>query len=208
MGRQIPDKDKQIKLSFSPDHMRKVLSIFDHPEDLVLVHPGVGWESKTFPVEYWNAIIKGLQNRGYKVGIIGKNMNKERELLTTHSYLDVDATGCVDFRDKLNLKELFALISKAKTLITNDSAPVHIAGAFDNNIVLIPTCKHPDYILPFRQGRKEYKSVALYKKIMDEDAIYQDGGESFVAVKEVPKGHTIWEYLPEVEDVLNAVDNF
>jgi ADP-heptose:LPS heptosyltransferase len=100
------------------------------------------------------------------------------------------------------------LISKAKTLITNDSAPVHIAGAFDNNIVLIPTCKHPDYILPFREGRKEYKSVALYKKIMDEDAIYQDGGESFVAVKEVPKGHTIWEYLPEVEDVLNAVDNF
>lgn len=208
MGRQIPDKDKHIKLTFKQEHLDKVTAIYNNPEKLVLVHPGVGWESKTFPVEYWNSIIKGLLGRGYEVGIIGKNMNKERELLTTHSYLDVDATGCVDFRDKLNLKELFALISKAKTLITNDSAPVHIAGAFDNNIVLIPTCKHPDYILPFREGRKEYKSVALYKKIMDEDAIYQDGGESFVAVKEVPKGHTIWEYLPEVEDVLNAVDNF
>ena len=208
LGMQLPDKDKQIKLTYEPKHLEKVLSIHEHPEDLVLVHPGVGWESKTFPVEYWNNLIKGLQERGVEVGIIGKNMNAERQLLDSHTYLEVDSSGCVDFRDNLNLKELFALISKAKILITNDSAPVHVAGAFDNYIILIPTCKNPDFILPFRNGSKQYKAVALYKRLMETDAISQGEMDSFVAVKEIPSGHTMMDYLPEIEDVLNQVDRF
>jgi len=208
LGRQLPDKEKQIKLTYKPEHLEKILSICDYPEELVLVHPGVGWESKTFPVEYWNQIIKGLKENGHKVGIIGRNMNVERQLLTSHTYLDVDTTGCVDFRDKLNLKELFALISKCKTLVTNDSAPVHVAGAFDCNIVLIPTCKNPDFIMPFRNGSKHYKAKALYKKLMEDDAIFQGDTDSFMAVKEVPQGHKIEEYLPDVEEIIETVNAF
>ena len=63
-----------------------------------------------------------------------------------------------------------ALISLAKMTITNDSSPVHIAGAFDNWLIVIPTAKHPDHILPFRKDEngnvhQYYKTRALYKKL-------------------------------------------
>lgn len=207
LGRQLPDSDKQIKLSFTEQDMEKVLSIYSQPEELVLVHAGVGWESKTFPVEYWNSIISELQSEGFKVGLIGRDMKFEQHV-TSHTYQPVITEGCVDFRDKLSIKELFALVSKAKILISNDSMPVHVAGAFDNHIILIPTCKHPDHIMPFRNGSKRYKSTALYKKLMEDDCYYTgDNGEVWVA-KDIPKGHLIQEYLPEVEEVIETVKQF
>lgn len=202
LGRQLTDQEKQIKLSFTQKDRDKVCEIYSNPEELVLVHPGVGWDSKTFPVEYWNKIISGLKEAGFKVGIIGKNVND------AHKVLSVDADGCVDFRDKLSIKELFALISKSKILISNDSAPIHIAGAFDNHIILIPTCKHPDHILPYRNGNKHYKARALYKKLMLDDSFQpKNAGEVYVA-KDIPNGHTIDEYLPEVEEVIATVKQF
>jgi ADP-heptose:LPS heptosyltransferase len=202
LGRQLSDAEKQIKLSYSDDDLKNVLKIYNKPEELVLVHPGVGWASKTFPVEYWNEIIKSLLGEGYKVGIIGKNVNEQ------HKVLDVSVEGCVDYRDKLSLKELFALISKAKVLVSNDSAPIHIAGAFDNYIILIPTCKHPDHIMPYRNGSKYYKAKALCKKLMLDDS-YQpkNAGEVYVA-KDIPSGHTIDEYLPEVGEVIETIKQF
>jgi len=203
LGRQLPDEDKQIQLSYHQKHLQEVLDICEYPESLVLVHPGIGWESKNFPLKYWQDIIDGLVADGQKVGIIGKRISD------AHGVLEVDATDCIDFRDKLSLNGLVALISKAKTLVSNDSAPIHIAGAFENNIVLIPTCKHPDHILPFRHGNKNYKTKALYKKLMEEENSYFGGDITDVWVaKYVPKGHKIEEYLPDVEDVIDAVSNF
>lgn len=206
VGRMLPDKDKEIWLSFEHKHLWEVLALCPYPDDLVLVHPGVGWETKTFPVEYWQQIIDGLLDAGLKVGIIGKR--GEEVLGVTHSVLEVDASGCIDFRDKLSLKGLFALISRARTLITNDSAPVHIAGAYDNNIILIPTCKHPDHILPYRNGGKYYKAKALYKKLTEDDTTFSNlAGDIFIA-KYIPKGHTIHDYLPDVEEVIETAIKF
>lgn len=203
LGRDLPDKDKQIRLSYKDEHLDEVLAICENPDDLVLVHPGIGWESKTFPVEYWQSIIDGLITSGQKVGIIGKRIND------AHGVLEVDATHCIDFRDKLSLKGLVALISMAKTLVSNDSAPIHIAGAFDNNILLIPTCKHPDHLLPIRHGNKYFKAKALYKKLMEEENSYFGGDITDVWVaKYIPKGHSITEYLPDVEEVIETINNF
>jgi hypothetical protein len=203
LGRVLPDTEKQISLAYEDSHLSEVLAVCEDPENLVLVHPGIGWESKTFPVEYWQKIIDGLIASGQKVGIIGKRMND------VHGVLEVDASKCIDFRDKISLKALFALIDSAKTLISNDSAPIHIAGAFDNNIVLIPTCKHPDNIMPYRNGSKYYKAKALYKKLMEEENSYFGGDITDVWIaKYVPDGHSILEYLPDVEEVIKTVNSF
>ena len=202
VGRQLPDVDKQIKLSFSTEDVNKVYEICDDPHELVLVHPGVGWETKTFPVTYWQKIIDELVMNGFKVGIIGKKVDDK------HCVLEVDASECVDFRDKLNIKELFALISMSKILISNDSAPIHIAGAFDNYIIIIPTAKHPDLIMPWRNGNKYYKAKALYKKLIEDDVPYEAEAGSIWIAKDLPKGHIIDEYLPDVEDVILTAIEF
>jgi hypothetical protein len=202
LGQQLPDDDKEIRLTYEPEHLKEARDICPTLENLVLVHPGIAWVSKTFPIEYWQSIIDGLKAEGFEVGIIGKDVKE------SHGVLPVNAEGCVDFRNKLSMKGLFALIDKAKTLISNDSAPIHIAGAFDNNIILIPTCKHPDHILPFRNRSKDYKTKALYKKVMEGDNLFNmDANEVWIA-KDIPKGHTIEEYLPEVGEVIETTKQF
>jgi FkbM family methyltransferase len=85
-------------------------------------------------------------------------------------------------------------------LISNDSVPVHIAGAFDNQILLIATCRHPDYILPYRKGSKTYKTFAFKKKLtIDEWDLSPT--RIFKESADVVKG-SILDYIPAPEEVV------
>lgn len=163
--RQLPATQKTIKLEFSEEDKSSILKLVGDTKKAVIVHAGDSWKSKALPLDVWQSYVDILK-KDYKVILIGKTIKKNEELNITKdaSYLNICSEGCLDLRDKLNLKQLFALISICPVLLSNDSAPVHIAGAFDNWIGLIPTCKHPDYVLPFRKGNQFYKAKALWKK--------------------------------------------
>lgn len=159
LHRTLPVSCKQIKLEVYKKDLEQLNFLIKNPEDYIIVHPGRHWQSKTMPVEYWQEIINKL-SESCKVVIIGKD-EKTRGVLNV-----VCPENAIDLRNLLDLGTLIALISKAKMLVSNDSAPIHIAGAFDNWIALIPTCKHPDHVLPYRNnGNPYYKALALYKKL-------------------------------------------
>jgi lipopolysaccharide biosynthesis glycosyltransferase len=163
LRRTLPNSDKQIRLTVELEDIASLVNTVGirNLADLILVHPGRGWASKTLPPEYWQGIIDGLVEKGLPVAVIGKYVSEEQGLV------DVQCPeGVLDLRNLLTLKELIALISQAKVLVSNDSSPIHIAGAFDGWIVLLPTCKHPDHVLPFRHGRQDYKTLALYDKLV------------------------------------------
>jgi hypothetical protein len=199
MRRILPEDEKQIRLEVNYEELSSVMDTLKtlNLKDFVLVHPGKHWSSKTFPTEYWQEVIDELQAAGEKVVIIGKDLGG-------NGVLDVIAReGMIDTRDLLELGELIALISQAKVVISNDSAPVHIAGAFDNWIILIPTCKHPDHVFPWRNGVKTYKTKALHKRLVIDDidsAPTQVHGQT---AEFLPRD--IYEYLPDVEDIVEAV---
>jgi len=207
MGRQLTNEQKQIHLQYCDDDLNEVKKIYDKPEELVLIHPGRGWETKTFPVTWWEEVIRGIRAAGMKVGLIGKEVNDQ------HGYVPVNCEVDVDFRDKISVKGMIALIAHSPLLITNDSVPVHIAGAFDNKIILLPSCKHPDRILPYRNGTQYYKAKALFKKILDDDHVvtptsmigWKMGGWQIGTFK---PGHTIGEYIPEPKQVIEEAFNF
>ena len=198
LRRTLPNKDKSIILKVKKEWLRDVESICGKDlENLVLVHAGKHWESKTFPVKWWQDVVDGLQKAGKRVCLIGKN-DLSRGVLPV-----IARKGMIDARDLLSLEELIALISKAKVLLSNDSAPIHLAGAFDNHIVLIPSCKHPDHIIPYRNGMLTYKSKALYKRLVLDDTpsapteIHGSSGQ-FI--------YKDWSvYLPEVKDVISEI---
>ena len=188
LNRQLPLKDREIHLEVTDDL----------PEDtnLILVHPGKGWETKTFPVDWWQKVVDGLTEKGFRVGIIGKEVSEE------HGYVPITCPeNGVDFRDKQTLQQFINLISKAPMVITNDSAPVHIAGAFDNNILLIPTCKHPDVIMPYRKGQQYYKAAAVYKDLIPDVTSGRATDLTGWQLSSL-KGKSITEYLPEPEEVI------
>jgi hypothetical protein len=202
--RMIPFEDKEIKLQVEPKDYQildKILGDDYDYSNLVLVHPGKSWQSRTFPVDWWNSVTEELILRGHNVGVIGKYVDE------TLGVLDIDIKdGMYDFRNILELGELFALIEKSEVLITNDSSPVHIAGAFDNWIVLIPTSRHPEHLLAPRKGDRYRKTIVSYKELMDQP---DDAVPTMFHGKicnDVPEGRTINDFIPEPKTLVDEIE--
>jgi len=199
LKRILPNKDKQIKLppvkKSEIQGLQKKLDV--DLKELVLVHAGRHWPSKTFPVEWWQSVIDTLSADKKQVCLIGKEDD-------TRGTVDVSInSSMIDTRDGLTLRELIILTSQAKVLISNDSAPIHIAGAFNNHIILIPTCKHPDHLLPYRKGSQSYRSAALYKKLM---CYEYDSAPTHVGGSSADYVTGEWnDYLPEPEEIVDYV---
>jgi len=174
MKRMLPAQDKKLSFKVNKKDYRNLYDLINKEdlEDLIVVHAGRHWDTKTFPDKYWQDIVNLLAEKGKKICLIGKDEKGDPPDYKAGARGTVDVicpSNAIDLRNKLNLGELGALLSKAKVLISNDSAPIHLAGAFDNWIVLIPSCKHPDHILPYRNGNTSYKTLSIYKKlILDE----------------------------------------
>lgn len=143
---QLPIADREIKLVPSEADFETVRGHLGSLLRQVVIHPGKHWQSKTFPCEFWNAVINELVNYRVKPILIGGSADDNR---TT---VDVDASNCLDLRDKLSLMESVALLQTSKVLLTNDSAPLHMAASGDNWIGFVATCKHADFITHWRNG--------------------------------------------------------
>lgn len=203
MQRMLPLADREIKLHVTDEARTKVKTLLGNIniKKVVAVHAGKSWQTKTFPLLWWQEVVDGLSGAGYTVCLFGKST----------SPVPGDATGVVpvvcppggiDLRDKLTVGELFALLEAAPVLLTNDSSPVQIAGGFDNWIVMIATIKYPELVFPYRKGSTGYKTKALYKKLMAEE-IFNTLDLSKVSV-DFPVAD--WApYLPEPAEVIREI---
>lgn len=202
--RMLPLKDREIRLRPNATDRERLNTRTQGIDmsNVVLVHAGQSWASKTLPLPWWQEVVNLLAKEGLTVCLIGKG----------HSSVEGDKTGLVpvvcppsgmDLRDTLELGELFALMEAAPVLLTNDSSPVQLAGAFDNWIVMLATCKHPDLVFPYRKGSTQYKTKALYKRLLADDILGEPvNGETMhvdVPVADWPV------YLPEPEVVAKEV---
>jgi hypothetical protein len=170
------------------------------PERLVLVHPGRGTPPKTFPADVWQSYVDSLASAGYAVAVIGKQMAAEKGVVA------FDRSKCIDLVDRLNLEELIALVSKARVLVSNDSGPVQIAGAFENWIGLIPTLRHPEHALPWRRGAQFWRASSLERKPLYNDYLHRPSGGSQPALGACSEAR-LRECLPEPAAILEFVNS-
>lgn len=200
--RTIPHEEKTVRMRLDPKDVKSVLNMVPNKKKdkpMVLIHAGKWWPSKTLPLEWWQEVVDKLSEK-LTVGLIGKTLSDEQ------GFQDVECpSDGFDFRDVTTLGELIGLISLSKVLITNDSSPLHIAGAFDNWIVTIPTCKHPDHILPFRNGIQTYKTKVLYKKLLLDDLEIRHTEYRPDTIDKIPTGKTLYDYIPDVDEVVKSV---
>lgn len=160
---------------------------------MVLVHPGRSWQSKTFPAAWWSDVIRRLLLRGAKVAVIGKNYADD-DFRGTVPGLEL-AADVVDLRDKLTVPELIASIERAGVLISNDSSPVHIAGAFETPVVMISTAKYPEFVWPHRAAGL---SVSMGRTIKDPQIVVGLTGE---LTMHQCRPDELQDVLPEPRDV-------
>lgn len=138
--RQLPMEKRRIRFKEKPCGV--VL-----PKNTIVIHAGKsGWKSKDAPREFWFDIILGLQNVGFPVAMIGqRDWSTIKEGYGAHYFEQADFN-----LTNLPLAETADVIRQGWFLLSNDSMPVHLAGAYDNHIGLITIAKRPELILPYR----------------------------------------------------------
>jgi heptosyltransferase-3 len=101
----------------------------------VLVHPGSRWQFKCWPAERAASLIDDLERRGERVVISGAPDARERELVA--DILARTRAKPIDLCGRLGLKELSALVARARLFIGVDSVPMHIAAAMGTPVVAL-----------------------------------------------------------------------
>lgn len=154
LGKMLPPEWKRYKLATTTEDYSELEGLKpgkDENGKYIAVHPGTGWPSKTFPVKWWEEVIERLIESGRTPVLFGKDCGQVDEW--NHGTLKLKyPTGAIDLRNKLTVGGMMALIERCPALLTNDSAPVHIAGAFDNWIFFASTVKPDELVLPYRHG--------------------------------------------------------
>lgn len=206
LQRVLPLPDKVIRLDVQDkdnEELDEVLDGFDLTK-AVLMHPGRHWESKSFPIEWWQGVVDEI-SKDILVCLIGTDDHNNRGAYQLNL-----PDNSINLIDRTSIGTLIAAVSRSPVLFSNDSSPIHIAGGFDNWILVVPTCKHPDHILPFRKGpdgivSNYHKAVAMYKRLTLDDCdqrptTWIEGGAT------AEKKKDDWEmYLPTVEEACEKI---
>lgn len=155
LRQQLPIAEKEL-LSVQPrPKIPGLIDLAARADEHVFVHAGRHWESKTFPKDWWDDVLKAIKMMGKTPVLIGANTDDNR------GTVDVDVTGCLDLRNQTTVSQTIWLLQRVKVLLTNDSAPLHLAATSDPTelqtgqtwIGFVATCKHPDYIQHWRKGQ-------------------------------------------------------
>lgn len=147
---QLPVEEKVIWLSPEAPPFKEAEELYNMTRKGPVIHPGKHWQSKTFPKKFWDEVIEHLVDRGLTPILIGANADDNR------GTVDVTTEGCVDLRNKLSINDSCWLLGHATVLLTNDSAPLHMAaGSGGAWIGYIATCKHPDMITHWRRNQND-----------------------------------------------------
>ncbi len=127
------DKDliRKINLFFTKDDEKLINGVLeaysvDNTKKIVVINPVSAWPTKRWPKEYYKDLASMLEQNGFLVILIGTQKD-----INTGEFIKNNKKNIVNLMGQTNLKELFAVISKANLLISNDSSPVHIASAYN-----------------------------------------------------------------------------
>jgi hypothetical protein len=194
LGRELPEGDKTPRLRADEKALASLRAKLqpDTPEHMVLLHPGRGRESDTFPADFWRACADMLHHSGLKIAIIG-------ERKADFAVIDFDTASGLNLVGKLSLPETIALVSKAPVLVANDSAAIAIAGAFEGWIGLVAPSREAECILHDRHG-----SPFWHAKVLERSPRYRDADDPFVQATS-DLAARMREALPTPEQVLEFV---
>jgi heptosyltransferase-2 len=127
------------ELFLSVDDKRKIDCLFyeykiNDSHKIISIAPGSVWFTKKFPEEKFVKLCDLLSDTDYKIFLTGgKNDKRTSDFIANNSRNRkiINVTG------HLSVPESAELISRSDILITNDSAPLHIANAVGTDVIAV-----------------------------------------------------------------------
>ncbi|MFZ0333833.1 MAG: glycosyltransferase family 9 protein [Candidatus Acidiferrales bacterium] len=150
-----------------------------------VLSPGGGWDSKCWPPERYGELHRGLAKRYGWPGVISFGPG-ESELAGS---VRRNAGSPEPIVEAFNLKQLIALLRRAKFLVAGDTGPLHLASALGTPVVGLygPTD-------PARNGPYSPRDIVV-RRARPEETTYRRGSTPSRAMRAI-----------SVEDVLDAVE--
>jgi len=107
----------------------------------ITIAPGSVWETKKYPLEYYEKMVDYFINSGYQVVLIGGLSDKNLcdQLAQKNSENLFVTAGDFTFIDTIEL------LKKSSLLICNDSAPTHLGVCADISVLTIYCSTTPDF---------------------------------------------------------------
>lgn len=109
---------------------------------MVAVAPGTIWNTKRWPKEKYAEVCKQLSTESYVVWLIGSKEDKD---LCDDIVKGAQSDKVINVAGKLTLLQSAELIRRCKLLISNDSAPMHLAVAVRTPVVAIFGATVPEF---------------------------------------------------------------
>lgn len=107
----------------------------------IVIAPGSVWNTKKYPLNYFEQIIEELLNKNYKIVLIGgKSDFEECELIAKKFNGKVINTSGI-----FSVVESIQLIKNSTLMLTNDSAPTHMAMCADIKTITIYCSTVPEF---------------------------------------------------------------
>ncbi|HLT24260.1 MAG TPA: glycosyltransferase family 9 protein [Ignavibacteria bacterium] len=125
----------------------------------ICIAPGSVWFTKRYPKEKFLNLLKILGERNVSVFLIGGKNDME---LGDYLYDNSGKEGLFNVIGKLSLLESTELIRRAKLLVTNDSAPLHIGNAMGTNVIAIYGATIPGFgFYPYGENDVAFETNGL-----------------------------------------------
>ncbi|MAH49822.1 hypothetical protein CMI37_28640 [Candidatus Pacearchaeota archaeon] len=180
----------------------------------IAIHVAKTWPSRTWPKEEYKKLIKGLNEVGHPVVLIGLDLPPEpgtyKTDKTCYDTRDWDFEG-LNFINKNSLDESYCIIKNSEAFITLDSGALHLAGCTDTHIINIGSSINPRFRIPYRHSSQDYKvtfvagSCDLFCASDPKYSVVEHG--SLSSVPPVPfclEEKPTFECQPNAEKVINA----
>lgn len=124
---------------------------------VVAMAPGARWPTKRWPLEHFSELVQLVAKRGYSVALIGGE-----EDTALGDALAREAPGAaVTLAGRLSILESAAVLERCAALVTNDSAPLHLAEAVGTPVVAFfgPTVRQFGYYPRLPRSRALERSL-------------------------------------------------
>jgi heptosyltransferase III len=133
-------EERDLFLHVPDDAQRKIQDLLEQeemrPGDYVLIHPVSRWRFKCLSTKQIAHLIAALHERGMRI-VMSAGPDSQEIAIVDEILALAPGIPVFNCAGKLTLKELSALIQRAKALICVDSVPLHIASALKTPVVAL-----------------------------------------------------------------------
>ena len=132
----------------SEDEKQKASQLISALDKFIAIAPGSIWATKRWPEQYFAGVAATALRHGLAVVLLG---GPDDRVLNNRIYTSAitqalnPKTPILDLSGKTNLRESYAVIKHADVVVSNDSAPMHMAVAADVPVVAVFCSTVPEF---------------------------------------------------------------